>query len=72
MRQPVERRHGEVEVPVLDELGHLLVEKRDEERRDVGAVDIGVGHDDHALVAQVLVAVLAARAGAQGLDQIRQ
>ncbi len=34
------------------------------------AVDIGVGHDDDALVAQLVVLVALARAAAQRLDQI--
>ena len=34
------------------------------------AVDIGVGHDDHAVVAQILVAVFRARAAAERLDQV--
>ena len=34
------------------------------------AVDVGVGHDDDAVVAQILVAVFAARAAAERLDQV--
>ena len=41
----------------LDQLRHLLVEEGDEQRGDVGAVDVGVGHDDDALVAEVVVAI---------------
>ena len=36
----------------------------------MGAVDIGVGHDDDAVVAQILVAVFRAGAAAQRLDQV--
>ena len=36
----------------------------------MGAVDIGVGHDDDPLVAEVLVAVARAGAGAERLDEI--
>ena len=45
MVQPIERWHCEIEVTLVDELRHLPVEEGDEERGDVGAVDIGVGHD---------------------------
>jgi hypothetical protein len=36
----------------------------------VGAVDVGVGHDDDLVVAQVVVAIAVARAAAQRLDQV--
>ena len=36
----------------------------------MGAVDVGVGHDDDAVVAQVFVAVFRARAAAERLDQV--
>ena len=57
---------------VLDQRRHLLVEECDEQRGDVGAVDIGVGHDDDALVAQVFVAIARAGADAEGEQQVRQ
>ena len=61
-----ERRHRQEQVLVLDQLRHLLVEEGDQQRGDVGAVDVGVRHDDDALVAQVLVAVFAAGAARPG------
>ena len=36
----------------------------------MGAVDVGIGHDDDALVAEVLLAILRARAAAECLDEI--
>jgi hypothetical protein len=54
----VERRDGEIEVPLADQFGHLLVEEGDQQRRDMRAVDIGIGHDDDAIVAQIFLAVL--------------
>ena len=50
----IERRHREEEPAGADERGHLLVEEGDQQRGDVGAVDVGVGHDDDALVAQIV------------------
>ena len=47
----VERRLGDVDVAALDQALHLAVEKREEERADVGAVDVGVRHDDDLVVA---------------------
>ena len=50
----VERRLRDVEIPVLDELGHLPVEEREKQRADVAAVDVGVGHQDDLVVAELL------------------
>ena len=55
---------------VLDQRRHLLIEERDQQRGDVRAVDVGVGHDDDALVAQVVVVVLGAGADAERQDEI--
>ena len=55
---------------VLDQLRHLAIEERHQQRGDVGAVDVGVGHDDDPLVAQPVVVVVGAGAAAQRLDQV--
>ena len=49
----VERRLGEVHVALLNQLRHLAVEEREEERADVGAVHVGIGHDDDLVVADL-------------------
>ena len=64
----VQRRHGDVDVAVLDQLLHLPVEERQDQRADVRAVDVGVGHHDHAVVAQLLEVELLADAGADRRD----
>jgi hypothetical protein len=49
--------------PRSTELGHLAVEEGQQQRADVGAVHVRVGHDDDAVVAQLVgVEVVAARA----------
>ena len=58
----VERRHRDVDVPVLDQLRHLPVEERQDQRPDVRAVDVGVGHHDHAVVAELREVELVAEA----------
>ena len=66
----VERRLGDVEVALLHQLRHLPVEEREQQRADVGAVDVGVRHDDDLVVAQLRqVEVVAADAGAERRDQ---
>ena len=64
----VERRHGDVDVAALDELLHLPVEERQEQRADVRAVDVGVGHHDDPVVAELLDVELGADAGADRRD----
>ena len=70
--QPVERRNRQIKMAVLDEFGHLAKEKGDEQGRDMGAVDIGVGHDDDFFVAKICVLVMRAGAASQRLNKIAQ
>src|ERR1700704_5588380 len=48
----VARRHRQVEMAIVDQLRRLAVEEGDQQRGDVRAVDVGVGHDDDLFVAQ--------------------
>ena len=66
----VERRLRDVDVAPLDELGHLAVEERQQQRADVRAVDVRVRHDDDAVIAQVRdIELVAADAAAERRDQ---
>ncbi|GJE72869.1 hypothetical protein CHKEEEPN_4430 [Methylorubrum podarium] len=71
----VERRLGDVEVPALDDLRHLPEEKGQQQRADMRAVHVRIGHDDDAVVAQLVrvealaVGRGAADAGAERGDQ---
>ena len=60
----VERRLGDVEVALLDEGLHLAVEEGHEQGPDVRPVDVGVGHDDDLVVAELLQAEV-------GLPEVR-
>ena len=51
---PVQRRLRNVDVAVLDQQRHLPIEQRQQQRADVRAVDVGVGHDDDAVIAQLV------------------
>ena len=64
----VERRHRDVDVAALDELGHLAVEEGQDQRADVRAVHVGVRHDDHAVVAELRDVELVADARADRGD----
>ena len=66
---PVERRLGDVEVALLDDVGEVAVEEGEQQGADVRAVDVGVGHDDDLVVAQLAEVEVVADAGAQGGDQ---
>ncbi len=63
-----QRGLGDVDVAAFDQLVHLAVEEREEQRADVGAVDVGVGHDDDAAVAAFGEVLIFADAGADGAD----
>ena len=71
----VERRLGDVDVATLEEAFHLAVEEGEQQGADVGAVHIGIGHDDDFVVAGFLDVEAAdgvaafADAGADGGDE---
>ena len=66
----VQRRLSDVDVAALDQLGHLAVEEGEQQGADVGAVDVGIGHDDDAVIAQLIgVVIVLADAGAERGDQ---
>ncbi len=65
----VQRRLGDVDVATLHQLGHLAVQQRQQQGADVRAVDVRVGHDDEAVVAQLVDVEVRADAGAQRGDQ---
>ncbi len=57
---------------ITDEAGNLAIEECDEKRCDMRAIDIGIGHDDHAFIAQILLAVALAHATTKRLQEIRK
>src|SRR5689334_6800364 len=66
----VERRLRDVDVSALDELGHLPIEERQQQRADVRAIDVRVGHDDDPVIAELVDVVLVlAEARAERGDQ---
>ncbi len=67
--QLVERRLGDVDVAGLDQLRHLAVEEGEHQGADVGAVDVGVGHQHDLVVARLFDVELLADAGADRGDQ---
>src|SRR3954452_8676002 len=63
--QAIERWLGEEEVTAAHQLRHFLEEEGHQQGRDVGAVDVGVGHDDDTLVAERVLVELVAGAAAK-------
>ena len=57
-------------MPVFDQPRHLGKEEGHQKRRDMRAVDIGVGHDDDLFIAQVVVAIPGPHADAERLTEI--
>ena len=56
-----ERRLRDEQMPVLDDRAHLPEEEGEQQRADMRAVDVGVGHDDDLVVAQLLEVEFVAR-----------
>ena len=48
----IQRRLRDVDVPALDQLVHVAEEKRQQQRADVAAVHVRVGHEDDFVVAE--------------------
>ena len=65
----VQRRLGDVDVARLDERPHLAQEERQQQRADVRAVDVGVGEDDHLVVADLREVEVVGDAGTDRHDQ---
>ena len=51
---PVEGGHGEVDVAVFDEVGHVAVEEGEKQGAEVGAGNVRIGHDDELVVADLV------------------
>ena len=65
----VQRRLRDVDVAALDQLLHVAEEERQQQRADVRAVHVGVGHQDDLAVAQLgSIEVVLADARAQRRD----
>ena len=66
----VQRRLCDVNMAALHQLRHLAIEEGQQQGANMGAIDIGIGHDDDAVVAQFVgVEIVFADIGAQGRDQ---
>src|SRR6185437_4343034 len=70
LMETVERRRGEEEAARGHQLRHLAEEEGHQQRGDMRAIHIGVGHDDDALVAQLLLAVALSRAADQRQQEV--
>ena len=57
-----------IDVSFLDQLAHVAEEKRQQQRADMRAVDVGVGHDDDLVVSQLADVEIFADAAAERLD----
>ncbi len=65
---PVQRRLGDVDVARLDQLLHLPEEEGQQQGPDVGAVDVGVGHQDDLVVPHVFEVEVLLHPGPDGGD----
>ena len=68
----VQRRLGNVDVAALNDLRHLTIEEGQQQGTNVRAVDVRIGHDDDAVVAQFIrIVLIATDTAAQRGDQRR-
>ncbi len=66
----VQRRLRDVDVAPFDQDRHLAVEESEQQRADVRTVDVGIRHDDDAVIAQFVdVEVVAAYAATERRDE---
>ena len=70
LRDFVEWRLGNIEIPSLNDLRHLAIEEGQQKRPDVRAIDIGIGHDDDLVIAQLFnIELVAANASTKRHNQ---
>src|SRR6185437_5092046 len=66
----IERKLRDVDVAAFDQLFHLPEEEGQQQRANVGAVHVRVGHDDDLVIAQLVgIELVAPDAGAERRDQ---
>ena len=71
LREPEQRRAGQVEVPVSI-IGRICVkEERHQQRGNMGAVHVRIGHDDDLVIAQIIDVEFGAQARRQALGSGR-
>ena len=67
-RELVKRRDGGIDIAVLDQRPHEAEEECEQERADMAAVDVGIGHDDDLVIAQLVEVEFVADAGSERGD----
>ena len=65
----VKRRHSRIYIAVLNERAHVAEEEGQQQRADMAAVHIGIGHDDDLVIAELFDIELIPDAGAEGHDE---
>ena len=61
--QTVQRRLRDIDVAAADQVGHVAIEERQQQAANMRAVNIGIGHDDDAVVASGVAVVVFADIG---------
>ena len=67
----IQRRLGDKDVPVFDQLGHKPIDKRQQQRRDVMPVAVRIHQQKNPPVPQPTLVVLVAHPAAQRRDDVR-
>ena len=56
--QTVQRGLRDIDIAAIDEVGHIAIEERQQQNANMRTVDIGIGHDDDAMVAGRVAVVI--------------
>ncbi len=60
----------DIDVSLLNQLGHLTIEESEQQRSDVGTVDVGVGHQNDLVIAKLAgIEIFFPDAGSERHDQ---
>ena len=66
----VKRWLGDIEISAINDFGHLTEKEGQQQRSNMAAVDIGVGHDDDLVIARFFdIEIVAPDAGAKSGNQ---
>ena len=66
----VERRLGDIDVTLFNQLRHLTEEEREKQRADMGTVNVSIGHDDDTAVAEGFNIEIPVNAGSQSHNEV--
>ena len=68
----VQGGHGQIDISPIDDRSQVPEEESQKQGADMGAIDVGVGHDDDAVIAELIGVDGLPYPNAQGDDEVLQ